>query len=159
MLVEYSFVTTAPLKQAMPDVVRFVRSLGFTSDQHSATSFVARRGNPKPGVAATLDELPQAIGLSFDRGRVDLVVSMATPSRGQPIHRQRVLLLAEMVEAAMRPDRDLNRVVPRWNLHRSDGAAYREKRVSQRIAVWVALGVASLLLLIVLLLVAVGLGA
>lgn len=140
ILVEYEFVTTAPRERAMPEAVRFVRSLGFAADRHDGASFVARRGSPTPGWGAPLDDLPQSIGLTFDRGRVRLAVCLATPGKAHAIHRHRVLLITQMIEAAMRPDRSLHAVVPRWNVHRLDSIEFRRKQQSKQAIKWVALG-------------------
>jgi hypothetical protein len=84
MVIEHSFVTTLPETPALERVSVFLQNRGFSSPQPpvltSGNSVLEmHRGQTNPARARNVSELPQAIRLEFDRGRINVAASI-TPN-------------------------------------------------------------------------------
>ncbi len=87
MVIEHSFVTTMDGPQAMRAAEAFLGERGFATahapafpvGDATAESLEMRRGKNNPSRAKSVSELPQAIRVDFDRGRVTVAASI-TPS-------------------------------------------------------------------------------
>lgn len=99
MIVEHEVVTTLPATEAMERVRHAARAMGFTVEEASETRLRARRGEQRAVRARSARELPQALRVDFDRGRLSLAI-VAHERRRKPerLEREMLLEIARVIE-------------------------------------------------------------
>ncbi len=78
MIVEHQFITTLPPDDYTMLATAFLRDIGFTAHSDEHHSVIGRRGKSGATYAKSADQLPQNVRLSYDRGRVNVAVSVET---------------------------------------------------------------------------------
>ena len=117
MVIEHEFVTTLEAEDAMRRVGDFLLSRGFENSRESAfqvsggrggsapatwTRIRATRGKKKPTHVRRFDELPQTAIVSYDRGRVEVALSVRTVrDKIKPEYERVATALARAVEDAV----------------------------------------------------------
>ena len=101
MLVEHSFVTTLEAVDALSRIQQLVEGLGFTVEECDEHQLSARRGERTAARAKSLEELPQHLKIGFDRGRIDLAISLEVRRRALDLHRDLLLGIARALESSV----------------------------------------------------------
>lgn len=146
MHVEHDFVTVTPPAEIFQQISTALRAMGFTVESQDDLALSARKGKPKPGKAASVDELPQTVKLRYDRGRVELAVAAELKGKtGGVLPEQQALLIARRLEAAVRPDLNTSHLAKSWNDLLTDINDHRRSHGRKRKVAWIALSIFMLL--------------
>ena len=154
MLLEHEFVTTMPEADAIEAATAVLHRLDFEPTLAEGR-LTGRRGKPSKTSVKRVRDLPQSISIAFDRGRVELAALLEHRGKSKPIHRERLLLLTETIETAMRDDRDDHALAERWYQFERDEKALARKISRNRAIAW-SLVIVGLLALLVIALIVVG---
>jgi hypothetical protein len=77
MVIEHTFVTTFETCEAIQQAADYLAARGFTASQGmSPTCLEMRRGQTNAARAKNVRELPQLVRMEFDRGRLNLALSI-----------------------------------------------------------------------------------
>lgn len=173
MVIEHTFITTMPPGQAMSAASALLASRGFVNAAGAEflvdgewKSLEMRRGEASPRKAKSIPELPLSVRMDYDRGRINLAVSMpayrqsfwtvggeyAPESPKARHHVQLLLNIAGSLEALLAPSPDQLPVGAEWTaLERhliQDGRA-RHRRRGMVLYLAILFAVAMVVLLIV----------
>ncbi len=98
MLVEHTFVTTYDGDVTIQMAADFLETLGFRIESASPQELRASRGRKRP-TTRKVTKLPQAIHLTYDRGRVTVAASiMPRNNKERPIHAELMTALVRSLE-------------------------------------------------------------
>jgi hypothetical protein len=173
VVIEHTFITTMPPEQAMSAASQLLASRGFINAAEVAfrmdgewTCLEMRRGETSPRKAKSIPELPLSVRMDYDRGRINLALSMPAyrrsfwtgggehaPERPQARpHVQLLLHIANALEALLAPGPQRPTVGAEWaalesHLIQEGRARARRRQVVLYLALMFA--VAMIVLLIV----------
>ncbi len=144
MLVEHSFVTTLESGEALDRIQEVIVELDFRIERRTDSHLTARRGLKSPARARSLRDLPQGLQADFDRGRIDMAISVEVRRKALDLYRDMLLGVAKALEARVTGGLTAEKAVEALRgLHRRlDREAFR-RQIRRRIVVLaVALAVA-----------------
>jgi hypothetical protein len=88
MVVEHSFVTTREAPETLRAAMDFLGQLGFAAESQSTfaidgawKTLEMRRGDPRLKRRVSIAQWPQYVRLEWDRGKVEIALSISPPSR------------------------------------------------------------------------------
>ena len=149
MLVEHTFITTLDGPDAIELAWGFLSEFGFAKVDRDDRSLHVSRGRPKPKSDLSVSDLPQAVRLEYDRGRVDLAVTVSEYKKVEAAHREMALSLVHGLEQMLAHDGDLDKARGRMVSAEFDNAE-RIRRIRRRRHIYLGVFAGFVFLLILL---------
>ena len=86
MILEHVFIATQEEEEVMSAAIGFLSSFGFSITSSRGRKLQAKRGTEKPVHHANVATQPQQVSLKFDRGRVEIAISINLPKKHPIAH-------------------------------------------------------------------------
>lgn len=144
VIVEHSFVLTGDDIAIASTAEAALEREGFQIERNPDGQIVATRGRKKARAHYRIDQLPQRLRLTVDRGRVCLALALESPGKPTRLHDRMLRSLPARLEARLRHGVETVASDEEWtailmDIETSAAAALRRRRV------WIVLTVLAIL--------------
>ncbi|HZZ41406.1 MAG TPA: hypothetical protein VFE58_00585 [Tepidisphaeraceae bacterium] len=163
MVIEHTFITTLDSSTALQSAAQLCQQHGFVTAGESAfpmtgpewTDLKMARGVKNPRRAKSISQLPQILRLQFDRGRINLAISLQPGgpwgggsfyTEGKPtskrmrLHRELLTSIALSLESLLANRAPLDQATTQWSQIETEIARLaRRRKIRQRIILAIVL--------------------
>ena len=120
MMIEHTFITTKEQEEVRCLTQSLMQGIGLpisVSDDHIIDT---QKGLKHARKAKTTDDLPHLINIAFDRGRIELAISVADHSVLKKHLKDYVMAIVNSIEAMLKYDMDVDSCITRIKDHENE---------------------------------------